>query len=125
MAELNRTKQVCNHVFALNMRSVFNPAVAFLKAGGILFREKLAFCIEGAMVLIEAPAAFSEETILSDEGIAALRLEPRVLNEAAIVLTGAMMVSGDGNEERIDLSDEAIEASHFLSLDISGWIASV
>ena len=121
MAELNRTKQACNHVFALSMRSVFNAGMAFLKAGGIVFREKPAFCIKGAMVLIEVAAAFSEETILSDEGIADFRLEPRIANEVVIALTGAMI----GNEGTIDLRDEAIDASHPLSLDISGWIASV
>ena len=125
MVELNRTKQAYNHILALNRRFAFNAAVAFLKAGGIVFREDPAFFIEGAMVLIEAPATFSEETILFDEGIAPFKLEPRILNEAVMDLTGATTVLGEGNEDTIALTDEAIDASHFLCLDISGWIASV
>ena len=125
MVELNRTKQAYNQVLALNMRVVFNAAVAFLTAGAIVFREKPAFCIEGALVLIEAPAAFSEETILFDEGIAAFRLEAPIFNEVAIVLKGGMIVLGEGNEDTIDLRDEAIDASHPLPSDTSGWIDSV
>ena len=125
MAEHNRTEPAYNQALALNMRFVFNAAVAFLKAGAIAFREKLAFCIEGAMVLIEAPAAFSEKTILLAGGIAVFRLEPRLFNEVVIALKGATILSGEGNEDTIDLRDEAIDASHFLSLAVSGWSASV